>query len=84
MVGLVDSILRPLLVGKGTQMPDYVVLMPTLGGMALFGINGFVIGPVVAALFTAVWRLFVDSGQEQPQDTERIKGTESAQDKGKG
>ena len=61
VIGLIDNILRPLLVGKDTQMPDYVVLISTIGGMALFGINGFVIGPVIAALFMAAWSLFVDS-----------------------
>jgi predicted PurR-regulated permease PerM len=39
-------------------MPDYVVLISTLGGMSLFGITGFVIGPAVAALFIACWDLF--------------------------
>ena len=63
VIGLVDNILRPLLVGKDTQMPDYVVLMSTIGGMALFGINGFVIGPVIAALFMAAWSLFADSNE---------------------
>jgi len=58
VIGLVDNILRPILVGKDTQMPDYVVLIATLGGMALFGLNGFVIGPLIAALFIAVWDLF--------------------------
>jgi predicted PurR-regulated permease PerM len=58
VIGLVDNILRPLLVGKDTQMPDYVVLISTLGGMALFGLNGFVIGPVIAALFIALWDIF--------------------------
>ncbi|MDX3907318.1 MAG: AI-2E family transporter [Pigmentiphaga sp.] len=58
VIGLVDNVLRPILVGKDTRMPDYVVLISTLGGMALFGINGFVIGPLVAALFIAVWDLF--------------------------
>ncbi|MBB1599689.1 AI-2E family transporter [Variovorax sp. UMC13] len=62
VIGLVDNILRPLLVGKDTQMPDYIVLMSTIGGMALFGINGFVVGPVIAALFMAAWSLFADSG----------------------
>ncbi|RYF82251.1 MAG: AI-2E family transporter [Comamonadaceae bacterium] len=61
VIGLVDNILRPLLVGKDTQMPDYVVLISTIGGMSLFGISGFVIGPVIAALFMAVWSLFTDS-----------------------
>jgi predicted PurR-regulated permease PerM len=58
VIGLVDNILRPVLVGKDTKMPDYVVLLSTIGGMALFGLNGFVIGPVVAALFIAAWDLF--------------------------
>jgi predicted PurR-regulated permease PerM len=60
-IGLVDNVLRPILVGKDTQMPDYVVLISTLGGMALFGLNGFVIGPAVAALFIACWDLFSET-----------------------
>lgn len=55
VIGLVDNLLRPLLVGKDTKMPDYVVLISTLGGMAIFGLNGFVIGPLIAAMFMAVW-----------------------------
>jgi predicted PurR-regulated permease PerM len=63
VVGLVDNVLRPVLVGKDTQMPDYIVLMSTIGGMAIFGVNGFVVGPVIAALFMAAWSLFLESGQ---------------------
>jgi predicted PurR-regulated permease PerM len=48
-------------------MPDYIVLMSTIGGMALFGINGFVIGPVIAALFMAAWDLFATSNKEQDE-----------------
>ena len=58
VIGLVDNLLRPILVGKDTRMPDYIVLLSTVGGMALFGLNGFVIGPAVAALFIACWDLF--------------------------
>jgi len=58
VIGLVDNVLRPVLVGKDTKMPDYVVLISTLGGMELFGLTGFVIGPVIAALFIACWDLF--------------------------
>ena len=65
VIGLVDNILRPILVGKDTQMPDYVVLISTLGGIALFGLNGFVIGPVIAALFIAAWDLFVSTPEVQ-------------------
>ena len=64
VIGLVDNVLRPILVGKDTQMPDYVVLISTLGGMALFGLNGFVIGPVIAALFIAAWDLFSSTTDE--------------------
>lgn len=55
VIGLVDNVLRPILVGKDTKMPDYVVLISTLGGMAIFGLNGFVIGPLIAAMFIAAW-----------------------------
>ncbi|HEX2009785.1 MAG TPA: AI-2E family transporter, partial [Roseateles sp.] len=55
VIGLVDNLLRPILVGKDTRMPDYLVLVATLGGLVVFGLNGFVIGPLIAAMFMAVW-----------------------------
>ena len=58
VIGLVDNVLRPILVGKDTKIPDYVILISTLGGIAIFGLNGFVIGPVIAAMFMAVWEIF--------------------------
>jgi predicted PurR-regulated permease PerM len=61
VIGLVDNVLRPILVGKDTKMPDYVVLISTLGGIAIFGLNGFVIGPVIAAMFMAVWDIVTSS-----------------------
>jgi predicted PurR-regulated permease PerM len=63
VIGMVDNVLRPVLVGKDTKMPDYVVLISTLGGMALFGLNGFVIGPLIAAMFMAVWDIFATEQQ---------------------
>lgn len=60
VISLVDNLLRPPLVGKGTRLPDYVVLISTVGGLSLIGMNGFVIGPLIAALFIAVWSLFTD------------------------
>lgn len=59
VIGLVDNLLRPVLVGRDTKMPDYLVLLSTLGGISIFGLNGFVLGPLVAALFLAFWELFV-------------------------
>lgn len=58
VIGLVDNVLRPVLVGKDTKLPDYIVLISTLGGMSLFGLTGFVIGPAIAALFIAVWDIY--------------------------
>ena len=55
-----------MLVGKDTKMPDYVVLVSTIGCMALFGLNGFVIGPVIAAMFMAAWGLFLKARQSDP------------------
>ena len=57
VIGLVDNLLRPVLIGKDTRMPDYLVLITTLGGMTVFGINGFVLGPTIAAMFIAVWHI---------------------------
>ena len=61
VIGLVDNLLRPLLVGKDTRMPDYMVLISTLGGLSIFGLNGFVIGPLIAALFMSSWAIFVET-----------------------
>ena len=57
VIGLVDNVLRPVLVGKDSRMPDYVVLVATLGGLAVFGANGIVVGPIIAALFLAAWNI---------------------------
>jgi len=72
VIGLVDNVLRPLLVGKDTKMPDYIVLISTLGGMALFGLTGFVVGPLIAALFIAVWDLF---GQDVKATSDGVPST---------
>ncbi len=58
IIGLVDNVVRPILVGRDTRLPDYMVLISTLGGLAVFGANGVVIGPVIAALFLTVWEIF--------------------------
>lgn len=60
VIGMVDNVLRPILVGKDTRMPDWVVLIATLGGLSVFGMNGVVVGPVIAAMFIAAWDIFAD------------------------
>ncbi len=59
VISLIDNFLRPTLVGKSTRLPDYLVLLSTVGGLTLVGVNGFVIGPLIAALFVAVWSLYM-------------------------
>lgn len=60
VIGIADNVLRPILVGRDTKLPDYVVLMSTLGGIGLVGIHGFVVGPLIAALFFALWSMFIN------------------------
>ena len=55
VVGSVDNLLRPRLIGKGTQMHQLLVLLSTLGGIAMFGAVGFILGPIIAALFITLW-----------------------------
>jgi len=61
VISSVDNIVRPILVGRDTRVPDYVVLITTLGGFELMGFNGFVMGPVIAALFIAIWQVVGES-----------------------
>ena len=59
VIGLADNLLRPLLVGRDTKMPDYLILLSTLGGLFAFGLAGVVIGPIIAAFFLTVWEMAV-------------------------
>lgn len=70
VIGTVDNVVRPIVVGKDTKMPVYVVLLSTLGGIALLGINGAIVGPIIAALFIAVW----DLAAERPKAASRSEG----------
>ncbi|HKK55086.1 AI-2E family transporter [Marinobacter sp.] len=70
VIGLSDNLLRPILVGRDTKLPDYIVLLSTLGGLVMFGINGFVMGPLVAALFMAFWGIFIREFAEDQQTAE--------------
>lgn len=64
VIGLTDNLLRPTLVGKDTKIPDYLILISTLGGLSIFGLNGFVIGPLITAMFMACWTLFPQAMQD--------------------
>lgn len=66
VIGLVDNLLRPILIGKQTSIPNYVVLVSTMGGIAIFGFNGLMIGPLSASMFIATWALFVKTKPPEP------------------
>jgi predicted PurR-regulated permease PerM len=68
VVGLVDNLLRPILVGSDIRMPDYVVLLSTLGGIEIFGMNGIVLGPLIAAMFMVVWDILSASRRAAQDD----------------
>lgn len=61
VISLIDNLLRPMLVGRDMRLPDYVILISTVGGLSLIGANGFVIGPMIAALFVAVWSMLAEN-----------------------
>ena len=65
LVSLVDEFLRPILVGRGSKMPDSITLLATIGGLATFGISGFVIGPIIAAFFLSLWTMFGERYQKE-------------------
>jgi predicted PurR-regulated permease PerM len=58
VVGTVDNVMRPRLVGHDTKMHDLLILFSTLGGLIVFGVTGFIVGPILAALFVTVWEMF--------------------------
>lgn len=58
VVGSLDNLLRPILVGKDTQMHELMIFLGTLGGIFMFGVVGIIIGPIIAALFVTVWDIY--------------------------
>ena len=65
VISSVDNLLRPVLMGRDTQMHSLLIFLSTLGGLAAFGFSGFVLGPVIAALFVAIWKLFPEIYMEK-------------------
>ena len=68
IIGMVDNLLRPILVGKDTKLPDFVVLIATVAGLELFGISGFIVGPIIAALFFSIWRNFTELRRNEAEE----------------
>ena len=64
VVSLLDNFLRPRLIGRDAKMSDLLIFLSTIGGIALFGAVGFIVGPIVAALFVTVWHIFGEAFHE--------------------
>ena len=77
VIGLADNILRPVLVGRDTKLPDFLVLLSTLGGFIMFGMDGFVSGPMLAVFFVTVWQIFMEECEEGFCPTEKTQTDES-------
>ncbi|PLK24116.1 AI-2E family transporter [Porphyrobacter sp. TH134] len=65
-----DNVLRPILVGRDTGIPDWIILVTTLGGISLVGFSGIVLGPLVAGLFLASWSILREQ-READEETQR-------------
>lgn len=66
VIGLADNILRPMLVGRDTGLPDWLVLVTTLGGIDLIGLSGIVVGPLAGALFLTGWQILTEERRAEP------------------
>jgi len=85
VVGSLDNLLRPMLVGKDTQMHELMILFGTLGGIIMFGVVGMIIGPIIAALFVTLWEIYGIAFQDvlpevTPSSPETAPGPETVPD----
>lgn len=73
VIASVDNVLRPILVGRDTGIPDWIILITTLGGISLAGFSGIVLGPLVAGLFLASWSIFQEHRAEDEEAAKRYR-----------
>ena len=78
VIGLADNILRPMLVGRDTGIPDWLVLVTTLGGVELVGLSGIVVGPIAGALFITGWSILTEKRLGDPPGTDGAPTREDA------
>lgn len=65
LISLVDNVLRPIIVGRDTGISDPIILLSTIGGLVVFGVSGFIVGPVIAALCMTFWNFFEQKYQKE-------------------
>ena len=80
VVGSIDNLLRPILVGKDTQMHELMIFFGTLGGIIMFGVMGMIIGPIVAALFITIWEIYAVAFKDMLPQIRRARATTGSQE----
>ncbi|MGY6550583.1 MAG: AI-2E family transporter [Erythrobacter sp.] len=68
VISNIDNVLRPVLVGRETGIPDWIILVTTLGGLSLTGFSGIVLGPLVGGLFLACWSILREQREQEEHD----------------
>ena len=58
VISSVDNFLRPVLIGKDVALHPLLIFLSTLGGILLFGVTGFVLGPIITSMLLAVWEMY--------------------------
>jgi len=76
VIGSIDNLLRPALVGKDTQMHELMIFFGTLGGIFMFGMVGIIIGPIIAALFVSMWEIYGAAFEDILPDTQYVLRTQ--------
>ncbi|HQG30346.1 MAG TPA: AI-2E family transporter [Deltaproteobacteria bacterium] len=71
LVGSIDNVLRPWIVGRDVQLHELLIFFGTLGGISMFGLMGFIIGPIIAALFVTIWDIYAENFKDYLSDAKR-------------
>ncbi len=85
IISNIDNFMRPKLVGRDTGMHDLLIFFSSIGGIYVFGVMGFILGPIITVLFMTVLDIYSIEFKEQldlAQDTETVKKIEPAQEQG--
>ncbi len=70
VISLGDNLLRPMLIGSDVELHPLLIFLSTLGGLVVFGLSGFVMGPIIASLFLAIWDMYDKSSGNASTDFE--------------
>jgi predicted PurR-regulated permease PerM len=69
IVGASDGVLKPMLMGRGVDIPMLVILIGAIGGMMLMGMIGLFTGAVIFALSYKLFELWINDVDEEVENT---------------